>query len=213
MPLSIRHAPRALLVLVAMFALAACDDEGTPQDSPDTSDATSADATPDTSSSDTTADTTPVEPTTLEACVRDVPPQGRVVEYLTLASQEPALRVRLARRVTDGMAVGETFALELAAFGLEEDGELKACIHDPAQLDYVWGHHNWNETATATDGDITWEVRLVIDFSGLDLAWTDTLEARGGAAPFGPLPLTATDCATDPPGDLNFCMRRPRSDH
>lgn len=180
-----------LLLVLCTLGLAACDD-----------------APGDDTATDTSGDV--ATPTTLEACVRDVPTNGRVVEYLTLESADATTRVRIARRVTDGQTVGETFALELAAFGLERDGAL-VCIGDPARLDYVWGHHNWDETATATAEDGTaYALRLQLQVTE-ELVWQDTLEARGAAA-WGPLELDATDCATDPPGDLNFCLQRPRSD-
>jgi hypothetical protein len=148
----------------------------------------------------------------LEACVTGLPPYGRVVEYLNFANASGWRRVRIARRWIDGPTVGETLALELAGFAIVDEGAV-ACLLCPSDLDYAYGHHNWQEQATAQSG--TTEYQLTMVYGVVSGAWNDDLTAvdtASSAIRFGPEPLTAVSCATDPPGNPNFCMLRPRID-
>jgi hypothetical protein len=136
---------------------------------------------------------------------------GRTVEYLTFSGDAGSgdagqLSARIARRVTDGTTVGETFALELAGFALDFQDEL-ICVLDLGQMEYQWGHHNWDETATITHQGTEYVLTLRYYAAGAP-EWTDELTATGVSV-WGPLRLTATACSTDPPNDANFCMGRP----
>jgi hypothetical protein len=149
----------------------------------------------------------------LEACVTGIPPNGRVVEYLNFTSADGALELRVARRWIEGSAVGETFVLELAGFALNDHGST-VCITCPAHLGYAYSHHNWQDQATAVVADTEYMLTMVFNLVGPG-SWTDDLTAvriSAGSQLWGPVPLVAVSCATDPPGDANFCVMRPRID-
>ena len=211
---------RLALVFLAATCLSlasGCDDGGSGNDGDATTSTstTTTDAGDDaTSATDTATDTAstdvPTDPATMAECT-DWVTDDYVVEFLDLASADETVKIRLARYVGEGTAVGETFPLALGAFALERDGVL-TCVTDPGALGYEYGHHNWAEVVDVDLGDGTSvHYTMTVEFTDTDLIWNDVIELTG-TAPLGPLDLEATACATVPAGDPNFCFRRPRTD-
>ena len=117
-------------------------------------------------------------------------------ETLTFATGDGGV-LRIVRRPGDGPTVGETFALDLLAFSLVR-GAQSVCVVDAAALDYSYGHHNWDETATATANGTSFVLTMVYDvFNGV---WTDLLD--------GDIPLSVTDCLSEGPSPANGCFQR-----
>lgn len=156
----------------------------------------------------------------LDACFEDLAvPQDRFVEVQSFATQDGAIRVRRARQPGMRSAVGETVAYDLVRFGIEIDGAAH-CVTQAAQLDYEFGHHNWNERWQARVGAIRYAgheeldvARLSSDFDAPDL-WSDTIEAfaiEGDARIWGPRMLVPAGCYSLP-YDYNPCFKRERTD-
>jgi hypothetical protein len=148
----------------------------------------------------------------LDACVAAFDlSQDRLTEVMTLhsATADEDTWVRMARRVGDRNAVGETFAFDLIGFAIVRGGEL-VCVTDSVALAYDFGHHNWDDRATATAHGLAYTVHIQFDFSGAQPIWTNSLTiapAAGGAPLADGLPLVATACASVPEGDLNVCQQ------
>jgi hypothetical protein len=185
------HATLAALVAAALGCLAACN-----ADDP----ATDAGAVDDAGGGDTTA------PTTLDACFAGLTPRvdGRTVNVLDFTNDVGSLQLRLAREVGERTGVGETLGYDLVRFGIRSDDGL-TCVTDAAALAYTFGHHNWDDYATAT-GTHSYVVHMAYSFeSG---GWTDTLVVDDG----DPIVLTNTRCASIPTVDLNHCLMRDRDE-
>lgn len=126
------------------------------------------------------------------------------------ATAEENTWVRIARRVGDRTAVGETFAFDLVWFAIIRDGQM-TCVSDPAALAYSFGHHNWDDTLTATTNGFAHAVHIVYSFdSAPNPTWVNTLTltpTSGGDVIVAELPMTATECESIPAGDLNVCQQ------
>lgn len=59
-------------------------------------------------------------------------------------------------------------------------GDVDACITDPADLDYDWTHHNWYDTARARIDGLEFVLHVELDLMG-DGTFTTTLERRAVA--------------------------------
>lgn len=148
-----------------------------------------------------------------------IPPRAAdfLLQTLELATEDGGTRVRLQVEPGEGNTVGETFAFHLFGFALERDGAL-VCVVDPAALGYVWGHHNWDETATATAGGVTFTVTMKFEFveDGGDFLprWTDRIVARdeNGAVLWGPIDLPVNRCQSEGSGALNGCFQREKAE-
>lgn len=140
---------------------------------------------------------------TLDSCFAGLAPTGGAgfVGTLSFESEDGSTRVRLARQPGDRSSVGETFPYDLVRFGIERDGVVE-CITDRDALAYDFGHHNWDDTATAT-GRADYVVRVRLDLTTDPVAWIDTLQINEAA----PITLTETGCDSIPP-DLNHCSLR-----
>ena len=140
---------------------------------------------------------------TLDSCFAGLAPRpnGSFVGTLVFESEDGSVEVRLAREPGDRTSVGETFPYDLVRFGIERNGVVE-CITDRDQLAYDFGHHNWNDTATA-EGNATYVV--VSRFINLDFpaTWEDTLQINDAA----PMTLRFVSCDVTPE-DLNHCLLR-----
>lgn len=150
----------------------------------------------------------------LDACFDGIAPtDGGFVQIQDLLNDDGSIHVRLATEPGDRMAIGETFPYDLVRFGITRDG-VTTCITDPAQLAYEFGHHNWNELATATTATDVYEVHMVLDIVGDPPGWTDTLTISdpGSTTPReGPIPMHDGGCRSVP-FDPNPCLMRMRTD-
>jgi hypothetical protein len=199
---------RLLLALSLCLSLAACGpatpttDAGTDapvaSDAPIATDAPVAADVPTTDAPSADAAT----PGTLDACFEGLAPRvaTRTYNVLEFVGDGGAIRVRLAREVGERSAVGETFAYDLVRFGIEIDGEV-TCFTEPSSLAYDFGHHNWNDTATAT-GEHEHAVTMRYDVE--TGSWNDTLSIDGGAD----VPLENVACLSLPTFDANHCLLR-----
>jgi len=140
---------------------------------------------------------------TLDACFEGLAPTGDAsfVGTLHFESLDGSIRVRFARQPGDRTSVGETFPYDMVRFGIERNGVVE-CITDRDQLAYDFGHHNWNDTATA-EGNATYVVNIRLDNTDDPVVWVDTLQINEAA----PITLRATDCDVTP-FDLNHCSLR-----
>lgn len=140
---------------------------------------------------------------TLDACFAGLAPRpnGSFVGTLVFESEDGSVEVRLAREPGDRTSVGETFPYDLVRFGIERNGVVE-CITDRDQLAYDFGHHNWNDTATA-EGNATYMVTIRLDTTDDPVVWVDTLQINEAA----PITLRATACDVTPL-DLNHCSLR-----
>jgi len=188
--------PILLVLLAFSCALAACDGDGGA-------------AAPDTPAGG--ADTASGGDS-FETCIPPRTPDF-FVQTIELESADRATRVRLQVEPGEGNAVGETFAFHLHGFALEHDG-VTTCVTEQTALTYVWGHHNWNETATAIDGATTYIVRMTFDWT-LDgtPVWDDRISARdAGGAELWKADLPFSRCDAEGEGALNGCFQRERVD-
>lgn len=167
--------------------------------------------------SDITSPTTACAATDTDACLDSCfegldRTSDRLTEIMTLhsATAEENTWVRIARRVGDRTAVGETFAFDLVWFAIIRDGQM-TCVSDPAALAYSFGHHNWDDTLTATTNGFAHAVHIVYSFdSAPNPTWVNTLTltpTSGGDVIVAELPMTATECESIPAGDLNVCQQ------
>jgi len=123
------------------------------------------------------------------------------VGTLSFESADGSIRVRLARQPGERASVGETFPYDLVRFGIERDGVVE-CVTDRDALRYDFGHHNWDDTATA-EGNATYVVAIRLDITSDPVLWVDTLQINEIA----PMSLEFTGCAVTP-FDLNHCSLR-----
>jgi len=198
-------------IALTLLTLSACDDAEDTGDGDSDAPAGDTRATDTRPSQDGATDVS--SPATLADCVADVPLAAGLNETMFLASAEGDTRVAIVRRVIEGTAVGETFPLDLGAFGLVREGSL-TCVRAASELTYEWGHHNWDETMTIDrPAGGTYVVTMQLDTVNFS-DWINTIEARdaSGATLWGPLDLVAETCATEPAGDLNFCQQGTRTD-
>lgn len=153
---------------------------------------------------------------TFETCIPPRTPDF-LLQTLELATATGDLRVRLQVEPGEGNAVGETFPFDLVGFALEREGAL-VCVVDPAALAYEWGHHNWDETATATHEGVRYTVTMTLQWEdvGGELVptWADRIVATdaSGATLWGPLDLTVSRCEAEGSGALNGCFHREKVD-
>ena len=125
-------------------------------------------------------------------------------ETLTLSGENGALLVRIVRRPGDGPTIGETFALQLLGFAMQEGGELTACVTDPAALSYVYEHHNWDDQAIA-EASPSRTLTLSMTYDVVTSTWTDVLDDSSTDEDV----VLATDaCASEGPSPANGCFRR-----
>jgi hypothetical protein len=125
------------------------------------------------------------------------------------AAQDQGISLSLAWTIGDGSAVGETFAFDMVRFIVSDD-QVNQCIQDDQLMQYTWGHHNWDETLTATTNGREYKVKMVRE-NIEDNAWVDSLEIRdeqSGEIIEGPVVLEDLGCRTIPPGNPNACVFR-----
>ena len=125
------------------------------------------------------------------------------------ATQDQKFNLSLAWTIGDGVAVGETFAFEMVRFIVRDD-QVNQCIQDDQMMNYEWGHHNWDETITATTDGREYKVRMARE-NIEDNAWVDSLEVRddlSGENIEGPMALEDLGCRTILPGNPNACVFR-----
>ncbi|MBK7774777.1 MAG: hypothetical protein IPI43_11670 [Sandaracinaceae bacterium] len=173
--------PRALLGLTLLLAHAGCSEAHS------TGDAGNGDA----------------GELTLDSCFAGIAPTGDApwVGTQSFENDDGSVRVRLARQPGDRPSVGETYAYDMVRFGIERDGVVE-CITDQDALAYDFGHHNWNDTATA-EGNGTYVVTMRFDVAAEPAVWVDALQINEAA----PMTLHATACDATPL-DLNHCLLR-----
>jgi hypothetical protein len=187
-------------VLIVLL-LGGCGDDGGPVDSGPGSD----------SGRDAATDAGPGGD--LDDCFADFAP-SRYAVVQTLATADGTIRIRTGSELGDRMAVGETFAFDLKRFGITRGGTT-TCITELSALSYDFGHHNWDETLSATSGGDRFEVTMQYNIVGKPPAWDDQLRIydAGSTTPReGPLPLDDDGCYSIPGGDLNACLGRMRTD-
>jgi hypothetical protein len=151
----------------------------------------------------------------LDTCAAGVEPTGPLgfLVIQDLRSEDDGLRIRFVLEPGDGHAVGETFPYELIRFALAS-ADASFCVDQDTDLDYEWGHHNWNETGKARHDNVEYTFRNVLDMMGGG-GWDDSIEARsppGGDLLWGPLTLRDAGCGSVPPGNPNTCLWRDRND-
>lgn len=128
--------------------------------------------------------------------------------------------ISIARQPGNENAIGETFPFHLIRFTLK-DAENDICISDLDALSYTWGHHNWDELLEIVDGDVRYIIRM--KFKGIfadgdsnpEDSWEDSIQAvdaDSGDTIWGPENLIDAGCRTLPPGNLNECVGRDRTD-
>jgi hypothetical protein len=140
----------------------------------------------------------------LDDCFAGISPRvsARTVNLLDFDAEDGSTHLRLAREAGTRAFVGETTPYDLVRFGIDRSGTTE-CITDSGLLAYDFGHHNWNDTATATSSR-TYTVKMVYDFSGATAKWTDTLSIDGAAG----IPLVFGSCRSIPTPDANHCLSR-----
>ena len=144
----------------------------------------------------------------LDECEGEVEGERFFVETLTLANEAEGVSVKIVRFPGDGPTIGETFALELASFGIIDAGEA-TCILDRNQMLYEYGHHNWSERAQISIDGGKYILTMAYDWG--EETWDDAIERQDadGGMVWGPISLTAISCQATGDGKLNACFRRP----
>lgn len=140
------------------------------------------------------------------SCFDDLDPGMSFVQMQFFRTQDESIRLALATKPGDRPFVGETFPYDLIAFALDRAGD-QVCVTESAALAYDFGHHNWNDIATAQVSGHQYQVHMMLSFGNNGSEWVDTLTIDEQES----IPLIEDSCRSVP-FDLNPCFSRERSD-
>jgi hypothetical protein len=199
------HSFRVFAVLLLMIG---CGDDGGSADAgardASTVDVGAGDATPGRDTGPPPADGATTGP--LDTCFAGLTRNGDLfmgIQDMTDAAG--TLRIRYARE-SIGIGTGETWEYETRRFGMVR-GSMTLCVTERANLLYVTGHHNWNDTVTAVSGAEQYDVHLFYDTGTAGWAYTLTIrDSTTGAVREGPISLLAAGCVGDPLIERMACV-------
>jgi hypothetical protein len=126
----------------------------------------------------------------LDDCFAGLPRLGGTQNVDEKLSADGKVRMRVAIE-TDPNSVGTSGTLPwvLMRFGLQKGGAT-VCVTDRSQLKYMGSHHNCTDKATATDGNVRY------DIVAPDRPGTTVSAAIGATVQWGPIMLNPVTCTT-----------------
>jgi hypothetical protein len=145
---------------------------------------------PDGAGADRPADMTGPPASSLDECFAGLRPLVKSSQVATKASGDGKIRVRLALETGDRLGTSGTVPWDLIRFAIEASGAT-TCITEDAQLVYRGSLHNCNDKASATAGDVHYEM------AAPDRMTTQISALMGSTVLWGPITLQNVTCIPD----------------
>lgn len=132
----------------------------------------------------------------LDDCFKGLPIPTGQFQLATKVSVDGRTRVRIALDASGGIGINTPW--RMVRFGLERD-DLRVCVTDATKLNYVTSHHNCNDSAVVTSGDLRFELTNP-DTGRQGHPGTKISGFRGATKLWGPEALMDSTCTTDRQG-------------